>query len=62
MPRTKKATMSDVVNVRLKKFNMNMKSMGDNKIIVFIGKRNMGISVLVPDYSYYHQDFPKKNR
>ena len=60
MPRTKKATMNDTVNVRLKKFNM--KSIGENKIIVFIGKRNTGISVLVPDYLYYHQDFPKKNR
>ena len=56
MPRTKKATMSDVVNVRLKKFNM--KSIGDNKIIVFIGKRNTGKSVLVLDYLYHHQDFP----
>ena len=47
---------NDVVNVRLKKFNMKL--VGDNKIIIFIGKRNVGKSVLVLDYLYHHQDFP----
>lgn len=56
-PRKKKENInSDTINVRLKKFNM--KSIGDNKIIVFIGKRNTGKSVLVLDYLYHHQDFP----
>ncbi len=51
-----KATGADVINVRLKKFNM--KWVGDNKIIIFLGKRNVGKSVLVLDYLYHHQDFP----
>jgi hypothetical protein len=44
------------IDIKLKKFNMNW--IGDNKIIVFIGKRNTGKSVLVLDYLYHHQDLP----
>src|SRR5437870_5264279 len=55
-PRKKKEPVSDIINVRLKKFNM--KWIGDSKIILFIGKRNVGKSVLVVDYLYHHQDFP----
>lgn len=31
---------------------------GDNKIIIFIGKRNTGKSVLLLDYLYHNQDIP----
>lgn len=44
------------VAVNLKKFDMRW--IGDNKIIIFIGKRNTGKSVLVIDYLYYHRDIP----
>src|SRR5580692_2746416 len=56
MPRTKRSVSDEIVNVRLKKFNMDR--IGDNKIMVFIGKRNTGKSILVLDYLYHHQDFP----
>jgi len=44
------------VTVQLKKFDMNW--IKDNKIIIFIGKRNTGKSILVLDYLYNHRDFP----
>jgi len=44
------------VTVNLKKFNMRW--IGDNKVIVFIGKRNTGKSCLVLDYLYHHSDIP----
>jgi len=47
---------AEPINIRLKKFDM--RSISDNKIILFIGKRNTGKSVLVLDYLYYHQDVP----
>lgn len=56
MPRKKKDVLAELVNVKLKKFNM--KWVGDGKILIFIGKRKTGKSVLVIDYLYYHQDFP----
>lgn len=55
-PRKKVDSAEDIINVRLKKFNM--KWIGDNKILIFIGKRNTGKSILVLDYLYHHQDFP----
>src|SRR5438132_1113332 len=56
MPRKKNESSNEVINVRLRKFNMKL--IGDNKIIVFIGKRFTGKSILVLDYLYHHQDFP----
>lgn len=56
MPRKKKDAQAELINVKLKKFNM--KWVGDGKILIFIGKRKTGKSVLVVDYLYYHQDFP----
>lgn len=44
------------VNLALKEFRMEW--IGDNKILIFIGKRNTGKSVLVIDYLYYNQDIP----
>ena len=44
------------VNIELTEFRME--SIGNNKILVFIGKRNTGKSVLVLDYLYYNQDIP----
>lgn len=35
-----------------------MNWIGDNKILVFVGKRNTGKSVLVLDYLFHHQDLP----
>jgi len=35
-----------------------MNSIGNNKVLLFIGKRNTGKSVLVLDYLYYNQDMP----
>jgi hypothetical protein len=47
---------ANIINFRIKKFNM--KWVGDNKILVFLGKRNTGKSVLVVDYLFENQDFP----
>jgi len=44
------------VNIKLKKFNMD--NIGNNKVIVFIGRRFTGKSSLVLDYLFYNQDFP----
>lgn len=46
----------ETIDIKLKKFPME--SLGDGKIIVFIGKRNTGKSVLVLDYLYHNQDLP----
>lgn len=44
------------ITVNLKKFDMRW--IGDNKIIIFLGKRNTGKSCLVLDYLYHHSDIP----
>ena len=44
------------IDIVLKEFRME--TIGDNKILVFIGKRNTGKSVLVLDYLYYNKDIP----
>ena len=43
-------------NLELKKFDMS--SINDDKVVVFIGKRETGKSFLVRDLLYYHQDIP----
>ena len=55
-PKAKANNASDIVNVRIKKFDMRW--IKDNKILIFIGKRDVGKSVLVLDYLYNHQSFP----
>ena len=42
--------------LELKKFDMS--SIPDDKVVVFIGKRETGKSFLVRDMLYYHQDIP----
>jgi|UniRef100_A0A6C0J832 hypothetical protein len=44
------------IDFKVKKFDMNM--VGDNKVILFIGKRGTGKSTLVLDYLYHNRDFP----
>jgi hypothetical protein len=44
------------MSLELKKFDMNMIS--DDKVVVFIGKRETGKSFLVKDLLYHHQDIP----
>lgn len=44
------------MNLELKKFDMS--SINDDKVVVFIGKRDTGKSYLVRDLLYYHQDIP----
>jgi hypothetical protein len=56
MPKKTKINPGESVTVTLKKFNMN--KIKDNTIIVFIGKRNTGKSVLLLDYLYHHRQFP----
>jgi hypothetical protein len=56
MSRKSKGNSADPVTVQLRKFDMNW--IKDNKIIIFIGKRNTGKSILVLDYLYHHRDFP----
>lgn len=48
--------MSDNIDFNIREFDMNQ--IGDSKIIIFIGKRNSGKSVLVVDYLYHNQDLP----
>ena len=43
-------------SLELKKFDMT--SIPDDKVVVFIGKRETGKSFLVRDLLYYHQDIP----
>lgn len=42
--------------ITLKEFDMS--KVGSNKVIVVIGKRNTGKTVLVKDYLYHNQDIP----
>tara|TARA_B100001964_G_scaffold56827_1_gene64246 strand:- start:1441 stop:2283 length:843 start_codon:yes stop_codon:yes gene_type:complete len=44
------------VSLKLKKFDMD--KIGDDKVCVFIGKRETGKSFLVKDLLYYHKDIP----
>lgn len=44
------------VAIRLKRFNMDW--IGENKVLVYIGKRGTGKTYLVLDYLYHHQDIP----
>ena len=44
------------MNIALKKFNM--KNIPDGSVIVLIGKRKTGKSILVKDLLYYHKDIP----
>ena len=55
MPRNK-SNVSEPITVKLKKLDMS--SIGDGKIILFIGKRGTGKSILVLDFLYNHQTFP----
>ena len=45
-----------MAKLELKKFDMS--SIPDDKVVVFIGKRETGKSFLVRDMLYYHQDIP----
>jgi len=44
------------MSLELKKFDMNM--ITDDKVVVFIGKRETGKSFLVKDLLYHHSDVP----
>lgn len=44
------------MTLELKKFDMSM--IADDKVVVFIGKRETGKSFLVKDMLYHHQDIP----
>ena len=44
------------MNLQLKKFEMS--SIGDDSVVVLIGKRNTGKSYLTKDMLYYKQDLP----
>lgn len=44
--------MKEKISINLKPFDMNWIS--DDKVIVLIGKRNTGKSVLVKDLLFYH--------
>ena len=44
------------MNISLKKFDM--RNIKDDKVVLFIGKRETGKSFLVKDLLYYHQDIP----
>lgn len=56
MPQKNKPNSNEEVTIQMKKFDMNM--IKDNKVILFIGKRYTGKSVLVVDYLYHHRQFP----
>jgi len=45
-----------MANIKLKKFNM--KDIKDDKVVVFIGKRETGKSFLVKDLLYHKRDMP----
>ena len=51
-----KTSATKEIDFYIKKFDLRLN--GDNKIIVFIGKRNTGKSCLVLDYLYHNQDIP----
>ena len=42
--------------MELQKFDMS--KIEDDKVVVFVGKRETGKSFLVKDLLYYHQDLP----
>jgi hypothetical protein len=44
------------MQLKLKKFDMS--KISDDRVVVFIGKRNTGKSFLVRDLLYYHRDLP----
>ena len=44
------------MSLQLRKFDMT--NIGDDKVVVLIGKRETGKSFLVRDLLYYHQDIP----
>ena len=44
------------MNIELSKFSMNR--IKEDKVVVFLGKRETGKSFLVKDLLYYHQDIP----
>ena len=44
------------MNLKLKKFNMS--SIKDDKVVIFIGKRETGKSFLVKDLLWHHKDMP----
>jgi hypothetical protein len=47
------------VKFKINKFNMQwIGADGDGKILIFLGKRKTGKSVLVIDYLWHNQDFP----
>lgn len=48
--------MSDYLEFNIREFDMNQ--VGNNKVIIFIGKRHTGKSILVLDYLYHNQDLP----
>jgi hypothetical protein len=52
----RKNTEHEEINIVLKRFKMQ--SIPPNKILLFIGKRNTGKSVLAVDYLFYNQDVP----
>lgn len=52
----KKNTTQEPINIVFKRFKMTQ--IEPNKILVFIGKRNTGKSVLVIDYLFHNQDIP----
>lgn len=48
--------MSDNVEFNIKEFDMH--KIGKDKIVLFIGKRHTGKSMLAKDYLYHNQDIP----
>jgi len=48
--------MGDYLEFNIKEFDMS--KIGENKVVIFIGKRHTGKSILVLDYLYHHQDIP----
>ena len=54
--KTSKTNKNRRVSLKLKKFDME--KIGDDKVCVFIGKRETGKSFLVKDLLYYHKDIP----
>jgi len=48
--------MGDFLEFNIREFDMNQ--IGDNKVIIFIGKRHTGKSILVLDYLFHNQDLP----
>lgn len=56
MSKKSKSSPKEHVNLQLKKFDM--RSIPDGKVLLYIGKRGTGKSILVLDYLYHHRDFP----